>query len=160
MPPDLLTYHRPAPTRFPWETVRRFIAAGPVAGALVGALQNAAAVLAWSAHGQPDFYFRGSNGVLVGYVALAFAGGFVGIAYGAVLWSLEYLTHRRIRLPLTWAVLLPISFTLAAVQAWIEIDRRQLFRHSAAYHLVAVVVGLVLSAAFCQKSTLPPGNTF
>ena len=61
--------------------VQRFLLLGPLTGVLVGYAQVTVAVIVWVLHGEPDFYFRGGEGVVPTYLTLMIGGGIVGVAY-------------------------------------------------------------------------------
>jgi hypothetical protein len=83
----------------------RFALLGPATGAALGFIDATAAVLVWVLRGQPDFLFRGWNGVFVDYMVTMLGGAVVGIPYGGAVLLFERLSDRRRRLH----VVLPIS---------------------------------------------------
>jgi hypothetical protein len=133
-----------------WWPILRFLLLGPCTGAMIGFAQTSAAVLCWIAYGQPDFYFRGWDGVDLTYLGSIVGGGFIGIAYGLGLWTFEHLTGRRIRSLIVIPLLLVLAFAAAASIAAIE------FRRQSIWFLppesIAIVLGVVLSIATSRRA--------
>jgi hypothetical protein len=98
---------------------------GPVLGAWIGFIQALSAEAVWRAAGEPDFYFRGEEGVVLHYIFQMFGGGLVGVLYGPALFLLERALRRRVRILLfllSMTLLAAVVFLTEAV--WIMSVRR------------------------------------
>ncbi len=142
--PHPLDYHAPQKTAFPWRTMFRIAALGPMSGALIGGTQATAPFLCWLHAGQPDFYFRGWDGVDLHYFILILGGGVVGLPYGLFLWGYERYSRRQIRIMIVVPTLLSLSFLVSLFFAALEFRQMKLgFVH--APEGIVVMVGLLLS---------------
>jgi 4-amino-4-deoxy-L-arabinose transferase-like glycosyltransferase len=143
MPPQL-DYRAPEQPAFPWRTVFRIAALGPLTGGVIGIAQATAPLLCWLSAGQPDFYFRGWGGVDLDYFTLIIGGVIVGVPYGLLLWGIERFTRRQIRMFLAVPIVVLLSFLVSLSFAVIEFRQMKL-RSFVAPECIAVLLGLLLS---------------
>ena len=134
------------------EKTFRFLTYGPITGALVGAIQTGAAVQVWVAAGQPDFYFRGWNGVEASLFLHAIGGMIFGIPFGAVLALYERLSGRRIRLLLFMAAFLPTVYVVARILVQTEFERNKLFPLFRSESTV-MLIGLIVAVSFSKSES-------
>ncbi len=135
----------------PW---LRFSILGPCTGAGVGLFDSFASILVWIFRGEPDFYFRGSNGTVVHCLILAIAGLVIGLPYGAILLGFERLTGRRIRAQFSIPILVGSTFVAQAITTWIEFDRMNLFPLFGLVQCAEVALGFIISIA----TSRPPNS--
>jgi hypothetical protein len=91
--------------------IRRLLAMGPLLGLLVAVTRVGTAVIVWAIAGQPDYYFRGWEGVWVSLTLESIGGVILGLAFGGLLTGFEVVTSRIIWL----GVLSIIVVSLAGV---------------------------------------------
>lgn len=101
----------------------RLFVGGPVLGALAGMAQTASSSTVWLLHGQPDFYFRGWQGVQVSFAMWAVGGAMAGAAFLLVLLMWEVTLKRAVRLALFVPVVVAVGFLIAFAVTWIEFQR-------------------------------------
>jgi hypothetical protein len=130
--------------------VQRFLLLGPLTGVLVGYAQVTVAVIVWVLHGEPGFYFRGGQGVILTYLGFTIGGGIVGVAYGALLMGLECLTHRRIRPIIALGLILAMASIIAAVFITKAFHDRTIVWVFAP-QVCAVVLGILVSMAVSKR---------
>lgn len=99
------------------QRILRYALLGPVAGAIIGAIDTATALCFWLFHGQPDFYFRGWSGVRMTLPALTVGGAMAGVAFAVML----YLTERLLRRTAPMRLLL-IAMAAVAVVTFLIVD--------------------------------------
>jgi len=123
---------------------------GPITGVLVGYAQVTVAVIVWVLYGEPDFYFRGGQGVIFTYLDFTIGGGIVGVAYGVLLMGLEHLTGRRIRPIIALGLILVMASIIAAVFITKEFHDRSIVWVFAP-QVCAVALGLLVSMAVSKR---------
>jgi hypothetical protein len=150
--PRKLEYARPKPPRARW----RLWVIGPVAGTLAGVIDTLAALLWWVHFDQPDFYFRGWDGVEFTLQMNAFAGGVVGVVLAIALGLFEWLSRRRVSVGRQMAATVVLSTLVFLPIHYLEIRDHQLWSIPGAEFSVA---GLCLvSAMMLSHKTSPPGS--
>jgi hypothetical protein len=124
----------------------RYTLLGPVLGACIGLTQAVIAAGVWVAHGQPDFYFRGWDGVQVTSVVLLLGGLITGAPFGAAVAAGEHLLKRRV-----WVAPAFVGAAIAAaLVTWatveIEFSRQELLPAFAQQGLAVAIAGGLLLA--------------
>ena len=129
----------------PWRAFLRFLVLGPVTGAVIGFVQTTAAALVWILYGQPEFFFRGWNGVMFHYMTFTVGGSMVGVVYGVILLTFERVTGQEIRLRIVIPWLACLAFGVALAIVVYEFEQGKLIRFYLAREVGAIAMGLLLS---------------
>lgn len=141
------------PTPFNWGRLLRIFLLGPMTGALVGLVQATAELLCWLSLGQPDFFFRGWDGVRVTYFTEAIGGWMVGVPYGFVLFLFEQQGRRRMRPFVVIPIVLSLAFVIRAAfdESWFQ---RQEIDWILAPEFLVMVGGLLVSVLTSRRDDL------
>ncbi len=154
-PLDPSTFHQHEQRFASWRPFICWLIIGPVTGAAVGVAQTSAALLWWLWHDQPDFYFRGWNGVEMTYFFQTVAGGIVGIVFGSVLRLFERLGDRRIRLAISVPATVGVGFLIALLIVEREF-RQQTIDPFLWKEMIAVAAGFLIAALFTRPTSAQP----
>ncbi len=100
--------------------VVRYILLGPLLGAWIGLTQAVIAAAVWVAHGQPDFYFRGWQGVWLTTATLPLGGLIIGVPFGAAVAAWERKLSRRVSV--VPGFICTIAVVAAATWAMVEFE--------------------------------------
>ena len=102
-----------------------FFLGGPAGITVVMLADTITAVGAWVYHGQPDFAFRGAQGVELSLVFAVAAGMFLGWIFGGGLVLYEILTGKYVPPLRLMAVMETLALVFFGLTNWISISREE-----------------------------------